>query len=33
MPEKQKRKVKNGVVFNGTHWAYVLRVPDETVSN
>ena len=30
MPEKQKRKVKNGVVFNGTHWAYVLRVPDET---
>ena len=30
MPEKHKRKVKNGVVFNGTHWAYVLRVPDET---
>jgi len=30
MPEKQKRKVENGVVFNGTHWAYVLRVPDET---
>jgi len=30
MPDKQKRKVKNGVVFNGTHWAYVLRVPDET---
>jgi integrase len=30
MPGKQKRKVKNGVVFNGTHWAYVLRVPDET---
>jgi integrase len=30
MPEKEKRKVKNGIVFNGTHWAYVLRVPDET---
>jgi integrase len=27
--EKAKRRVKNGVVFNGTHWAYVLRVPDE----
>lgn len=30
MPENKKRKVENGVVFNGTHWAYVLRVPDET---
>jgi len=30
MPEKKKRRQKNGVVFNGTHWSYVLRVPDET---
>ncbi len=29
MPEKKKRQLKNGIAFNGKHWAYVLRVPDE----
>lgn len=29
MKDKAKRRVKNGIVFNGTTWAYVLRVPDE----
>ena len=24
----QKNKVKNGIVFTGRSWSYVLRVPD-----
>ena len=28
MAKPQKDKVKNGVVFTGKSWSYVLRVPD-----
>jgi integrase len=29
MKDKPKRQVRNGIAFNGKHWAYVLRVPDD----
>ena len=30
MSKQEKNKVKNGIVFTGKAWSYVLRVPDST---
>lgn len=28
MAKQEKNKVKNGIVFTGKSWSYVLRIPD-----